>query len=87
MLSSAFPSVTSNTRGDLAFRALLLSLMTIKPKPRCRVRGVVEEMGAILRGLLWLWLGTRHRHSYRTWLGLELLAYGSVRSAARGPSA
>ena len=49
MLGSAFPSMTSNTRGDLAFRALLLSLMTIKPKPRCRVRGFVEEMGAFLR--------------------------------------
>ena len=37
--------LTSNTRGDLAFRALLLSLMTIKPKPRCRARGFVEESG------------------------------------------
>jgi hypothetical protein len=39
ILGSAFPSMTSNTRGDLAFRVLLLSLMRIKPKPRCRVRG------------------------------------------------
>jgi hypothetical protein len=33
------PVQTPNTRGDLVFRTLLLSLMTIKPKPRCRVRG------------------------------------------------
>jgi hypothetical protein len=49
MLGSAFPSMTSNTQGDLAFRALLFSLMTRKPKPRCRVRGFVEEMGAFLQ--------------------------------------
>ena len=34
MLGSAFPSMTSNTQGDLAFRALLFSLMTGKPKLR-----------------------------------------------------
>ena len=44
------PVHDSNTRGDLAFRALLLSLMTIKPKPRCRVRGFAEESGPLLDG-------------------------------------
>ena len=38
-----------NTRGDLAFRMSLLSLMTITPKPRCRGRGFVVEMGAFLQ--------------------------------------